>query len=85
MEVKPHEHIVVKVDGSQRLTLMNMRFVHQLDPLNEQDGRRRAARTATGSGRTARVKDTSGGDTQHHAVRVSESMYNRTVQCAYHK
>jgi hypothetical protein len=32
MEVKPHEHIVVKVDGSQRLTLRNRRFVQKLDP-----------------------------------------------------
>ena len=32
MEVKPHEKIVVKVDGSRRLTLRNRRFVRELDP-----------------------------------------------------
>ena len=32
MEVKPHEQIVVKVDGSRRLTLRNRRFVRELDP-----------------------------------------------------
>ena len=32
MEVKPHEQIVVKVDGSRRLTLRNRRFVHGLYP-----------------------------------------------------
>ena len=32
VEVKPHEQIVVKVDGSRRLTLRNRRFVRELDP-----------------------------------------------------
>ena len=32
MEVRPHEQIVVKVDGSRRLTLRNRRFVGELDP-----------------------------------------------------
>ena len=32
MEVRPQEQIVVKVDGSRRLTLRNRRFVHELDP-----------------------------------------------------
>ena len=32
MEVRPHEQLVVKVDGSRRLTLRNRRFVRELDP-----------------------------------------------------
>jgi hypothetical protein len=32
MEVRPYKQIVVKVDGSRRLTLRNRRFVHELDP-----------------------------------------------------
>ena len=32
VEVKPHEQIVVKVNGSRRLTLRNRRFVCELDP-----------------------------------------------------
>ena len=32
MEVKPHEQIVIKVDGSRRLTLRNRRCVRELDP-----------------------------------------------------
>ena len=32
MEVKPHEQIVIKVDGSRRLTLRNRRFIRELDP-----------------------------------------------------
>ena len=32
MEVRPHEQIVVKVDGSRRLTLRYRRFVRELDP-----------------------------------------------------
>ena len=32
LEVRPHEQIVVKVDGSRRLTLRNRRFVRELDP-----------------------------------------------------
>ena len=32
MEVKPHENIVVKVDGSRRLRLKNRRFLRELDP-----------------------------------------------------
>ena len=32
MEVRPHEQIMVKVDGSRRLTVRNRRFVHELDP-----------------------------------------------------
>jgi hypothetical protein len=31
MEVKPHEQIVVNVDGSRRLTLRKRRFVFELD------------------------------------------------------
>ena len=46
MEVKPHEQIVMKVDGSRRLTLRNRRFVRELDPgkaslRNPTPGRRR--------------------------------------------
>ena len=32
VEIRPHEQIVVKVDGSRRLTLRNRRFVRELDP-----------------------------------------------------
>ena len=32
VEVKPHEQIVVKVNGSRRLMLRNRRFVCELDP-----------------------------------------------------
>ena len=32
MEVRPHEQIVVKVDGSMRLMLRNRSFVRMLDP-----------------------------------------------------
>ena len=31
MEVKPHEQIVIKVDGSRRLMVRNRRFVRKLD------------------------------------------------------
>jgi hypothetical protein len=33
MEVKPHEQLVIKVDGSRRLTLRNRRFVKPLYPM----------------------------------------------------
>jgi hypothetical protein len=32
MEVRPYEQIMIKVDGSRRLTLRNRRFVRELDP-----------------------------------------------------
>ena len=32
VEVRPHEQIVVKVDGSRKLTFRNRRFVRELDP-----------------------------------------------------
>ena len=32
VEVRPHEQIVVRVDGSRRLKLRNRRFVRELDP-----------------------------------------------------
>ena len=32
MEVKPHEQIMIMVDGSWRLTLRNRRFIRKLDP-----------------------------------------------------
>ena len=32
VEIKPHEQVVVKVDGSRRLTLRNRRFIMELNP-----------------------------------------------------
>ena len=31
MDVRPHEQIVIKVEGSRRLTLRNRRFIRELD------------------------------------------------------
>ena len=32
VKVRPHKQVVVKVDGSRRLTLRNRRFIRELDP-----------------------------------------------------
>ena len=32
VEIRYHEQVVVKVDGSRQLTLRNQRFIRELDP-----------------------------------------------------
>ena len=32
VKIRPHEQLVVKVDGNRRLTLRNRRFIRELDP-----------------------------------------------------
>ena len=36
VEVRPHEQLVIKVDGSRRLTLRNRRFVKELYPVSSE-------------------------------------------------